>query len=419
MKRTLKIIGLVALGLLTVANSGLFYYTLTRTNAASRSSKIVNLAPKPTQKVASAKLHTVDASQEGSFQDTGKYSYLSLDTSRLDQKTGGGSLVLASYADQGANFVLATAKDTKIDDSVVATGWQTKLLANDPLWAPGACSAKPTLLLQGRYIFIDDGKTKPEDKYNSYLVFDMQTGKYNYFGGDSFSDAQATKENIMLATNENDQLVFYIDQLDPDGPLASSTSFKHVSTHARNYIIRRVIDPATMQYKDYKLPFSRTSNPPAGVPDYFYLAVLGNSTTDQPNTAPTLRYTTDPEGTTLEGQVVNNMIDLKTPASTVTVATTAQTTGPYDTTIEKQLNDPLTKSLPGFIGSTKIDPSSYTTNFTIYSLGVHAQNNFVIASSRTGTYASTPVTVDAQGAVHPMTEKPVLPERSYVPLGVF
>lgn len=419
MKRVLKIFSLVLLLAVTLANSGLFYYSLRHQADQGTMSSTVNLAPKPTQNVASAKQRTTGATEQGKFLVDGHYAFASLGASRIEPG-GKGGLVLASYADSGSNFVLATSGDSSINDSIVSEGWHTKVLADDPLWAPGACSAKPTLLLQGRYIFIDDGKTKSDDKYNSYLVFDMQTGKYNYFGGDSFSDKQATHENIMYATDENDQLVFYIDQSDADGPLAGSTNFKHVSSHASSYIVRRVIDPATMKYKDYKIPFTvPTNGSTVTIVDYYTLSLYGgiNSLTDGSKVS--LHYVSDDRKLSAEGQVVNNAISLQPVQPDVGVPAIVSGGGPFDTALEKQLNAPLSKALPTFIVGQPSDPTAYTTNFSLYPLGVHGQTNFVVAASRTGDYAETPAIIDPSGAVHPLTDKNVLNRGSYVPLGVF
>ena len=422
MKKVIKLFSLVLLLAITVANSGLLFYSLHQAKAISVSGNAVNLAPKPTQKVASAKQRTVDPNQQGNFLADGQYAFNTQDKSRINT-TNQGSLVLAAFPASEANFVIATNGSTKIDDSIVTDGWKTTLLANDPLWAPGACSAKPTLLLQGRYIFIDDGKTNPEDKYNSYLVFDMQTGKYHYFGGDSFTVKQASHENIMLATNENDQLVFYIDQSDPDGSQADSSSFKHSVGHALDYIVRRVIDPATMGYKDYKIPFINTDTL---FKDVYHLSLF-NKTDDKQAAGQanaTLHYTSDVNDGTAEkymseGIVVNNAITLKKYSDNFYTVSAVATPGPFDTELEKQLNDPLTKALPSFIVGKPHDAASYSTNFMLTALGVHGQTNYIVASSRNGEYAQTPVIVDSDGTVHPLTVKTVLKLGAYVPLGVF
>lgn len=418
MKRALKTFGFILLLLVTLGNGGFFYYSLVHARAATVKSTTVSLAPKPTLKVASAKQHLTDASQQGKFLAEGEYAVNSLDKSRITEVKKGG-LVLASYAASGANFVLATSGNTKIDDTIVADGWKTKLLADDPLWAPGACSSKPTLLLQGRYIFIDDGKTNPTDKYNSYLVFDMQTGKYNYFGGDSFTTKQATQEKIMLATNENDQLVLYIDLPDADGPQANTASFLHSTTHAPNYIVRRVIDPATMRYKDYKIPFVNPSSI-----ELYNLSVYTNTSvvTNQKNESVTLNLSSLADAnyqyTTFTGIVSNNAITLKE-VHYDNSATGIINPGPFDTSLEKELNEPLSQALPNFVNGKPADPASYTTNFGLTALGSHGDTNYLVAASRTGGFAQTPVIIDTGGSVHPLTTKTIFTFGSYVPLGVF
>ena len=425
MKKAFKTFGFALLFTMTVANGGLLFYSLHPVRAISVSGTTVNLAPKPTQKVASAKQRTIDPSQQGKYLADGQYAFATFDKSRIDT-TNQGSLVLATYAASGANFILATNGQTKIDDSLVSDGWKTTTLANDPLWAPGACSAKPTLLLQGRYIFIDDGKTNPEDKY-SYLVFDMQTGKYRYFGGDSFTSKQATHENIMLATDENDQLVFYIDQSDPDGPQVNSTTFDHSAGHGLDYVVRRVIDPATMNYKDYKIPFVNNA---ALDKDVYHLLLFNKVPTDQPDglAKATLRYVStvyrheynnESQESAYDGNVIDNAFTLKSFDFNSPSSYKAASQGPFDSSLEKQLNDPLTKALPTFIAGKPLDPTSYTTNFMITALGVHGQTNYIVASSRTGEYAQTPAIIDSDGTVHPLTVKPVLKINGYVPLGVF
>jgi hypothetical protein len=408
-KMNFKKIGLVSLAvLITAGNGGLLAYNLMRKSDISRSTTSA-VSVKQGQ-VTSAKQHVVDASKQGEKLAPGDYKATSLRQSRIDQ-TQLGRLILASNKSLGGSFLLATDQSFNLDDSNLVDGWTAQNVSDDALWAPGACSSKPTLIIQGKYIFIDDGKTKPTDTYNSYLVYNLTDGSYNYFGGDNFSDTQAKHEQIMLATNENDQLVFYIDQTDASGPLSTSTSFKHASTSDRGYIIRRVIDPATMKYTDYKINYTA----PAATP-YYYISV-SPSTTDQPLM---ISLNDDTNSQYYDGTVTNNTVSFtRHDANALAVASQTSATGPYDTAIEKKLDGPLTSLLPAFNTTPLYNPeTNYATHFQISEIGQHANLDFIVATARTGSYNATPVIYNkTSSTVYPMTTKLILKSENFVPLG--
>jgi hypothetical protein len=396
--------------LITVANSSYLGYSLASgPKPAVKVKAATASAPAASIGVKSAKQVDVDAAKQGLLSSKGSYAFDSLEHSRVNSADTPGNLVLATYQPLGANFVLAN-QNLKLDDSNINPDWKTTTIAQDSLWAPAECSAKPTLLLKGRYIIIDDGKTQPTDTYNSYLSFDIQKGTYNYFGGDHFTTTQAKRENIMLVANENDKLVFYIDPLDQKGPLSSSSSFKHASGYDSGYIIRREIDPATMQYTDYHLPYTV----PQGV-QYFFLSAT-SGTADK---GKTFMLSNDSDNTDYTGFITNNKIPFNSLPAVPTLTLAQNPNPPYDTDLEKQLSQPLTKELPTLASGERYDTTSYVTNFSITELGQHGAAKFVIANSRNGTQNQTPVVVDDANQVHGLTDKPILDYFSYVALGVY
>ncbi|MEO7364320.1 MAG: hypothetical protein ABIV43_02320 [Candidatus Saccharimonadales bacterium] len=390
--------------LLTATNGGVLAYSILRPGAGDGKAVVVTKRGQ----VTSAKQRSTSAGTEGTLSQTGNYQLTTLRKSRIDP-TSLGRLILATNTSLGSSFVLATDQSFSLDSSNLDSGWTAQNLSDDPLWAPGACASKPTLLLQGKYIFIDDGKTKPTDNYNSYLVYSLQDGSYKYFGGDNYSDEQAKHERILLAVNENDKLVFYIDHTDTSGPLTSSTAFKHARGSATSYLTRRVIDPATMKFTDYRISYEAPDTTP-----YYFVSLLPASG-EQPIT---LDVSDDTGNHSYRGTVADNRVSLAAfDQSELSVQQTVAT-GPYDSAIEKQLDGPLTKLLPAFNTERLYDPvHSYATYFSINQIGSHGSLEYLVAYARAGQGATPVIYDNAKSKAYPMTTKTFLSYDNFVALG--
>lgn len=357
--------------------------------------------------VANAKERAVSSGEQGEKFSEGSYTYTELDKSRIDSSDNAGQLVVASNNDERINYLLAFRSSSELTTSNINPGWVLHTLSTDPMWSPGACASKPTYFLQGKYIFIDDGRTKPTDKYNSYVVFDLLTQKFRYFGGDDFTDQQATKEKILAAVDQDDQIVFYIDPADDKGPLASSTSFKHARGYSASYIIRRVIDPLTLKYVDYKLPYTV----PADGDFNFYYVSYGSSADEL------ITLDSDTTDTYYSGKVSNNAISLSSQSLTVQSSDSGQTVG---VSLDQKLSPALDKLLPDFVkhdASTQY--SSDGPDFGVTEIGSHGATKYLVATSNVNPYG-TPVIYDADtNTLTPLTTQAILGWNDYVPLGVF
>ena len=277
------------------------------------------------------------------------------------------------------------------------------------MWAPGACSSKPTFLLQGKYIFIDDGKTNPEDKYNSYVIFDMQKGTYNYIGGSNFSSDQGDKETILKAVNENDKLVFYIDPADTANPQPSQYGgFTHTKGNDHGYVIRREIDPATMHYTDYSLPFTL----PSDVTTY---RVNSYSLFDS---VISINKDTAATDTFYSGKVSNNRLELTLHHTQDTY--NVNDTVVYDSPLELSLGDKIKAQLPAFGGQTPYADSKYKTDFIISELGSHNTLQFLTIKQRYDNFDTPAIYNTQSGDFQTLTDQAVISQPSqYVELGVF
>jgi hypothetical protein len=234
----------------------------------------------------------------------------------------------------------------------------------------------------------------------------MLAQKFRYFGGDSFTDQQATKEKILSVVDENDQMVFYIDPAHAHGPLAGSSSFKHASGYAPGYIIRRVIDLATLHYTDYKLTFSLPTD--ANL-DYYYVAAGGGK--DQ-----LITISADTSDTYYSGKVVNNAIVLSAQSTTTVPATVGSSSVDQ---LAVTLSPTLAQALPAFLpqDNSSSDINSGPT-FNLNVLGTHGTEQYLVVSGNAGF--STPVVYDSSAkAVDPMTTQTFLAWGNYVALGVF
>jgi hypothetical protein len=403
-----KLLISLAVILLTVANSTFLAYGVLRFRRyqAKPVAVVFDTAVVEQQiDIKSADLKDIPSSEQGKKLGEGDYKFESLKKSKIT--TGDkAELVIAANEKSGGHFVLAfLGARSKPAPQQINPGWTLTTIADDPMWAPGACSSKPTFLLQGKYIFIDDGKTNPKDKYNSYIVFDMATSTYNYFGGNNFTAKQANNETIIKAVNENDKLVFYIDTPDPKGTHKTSDGLPiHVPGQAPSYIIRREVDPATMHYVDYSLPFSA----PTGMPKYVVNAGFDSAVIRVTDTNPDnpLAY---------NGTVQNNAITLKPEKDEA--GTFVDT---YDTPLELRLADKLKNQLP-LLYKQKIEADNkFKTNFRISELGSHDSLQFLSIIQRFDINDTPAIYDKKSGEVITLTNQKVLSQPSkYVELGVF
>lgn len=414
-KLSKKVLLISGATLLTLANgSGLGYALMQRTKPTGPTS--LQEVVKPKIDVKNAEKRDVAPTAIGEKIGEGEYKSQTLKKSRI--KTGNSAqLSIATHEQTGGHFVLAFLSGGNIPSaSQLGSGWKLETIANDPMWAPGACASKPTFLIGGKHIFIDDGKTSDEDKYDSYIVFDMTTGEYKYFGGNDFTTAQATKEVVMTATNENDKIVFYIDPVD-DQPYITDNALKgHTKGKDHAYVIRREIDPVTLKYTDYSLPFT--------VPDaltHYYVSAY-NSSDDGVHVSLYIPYSL--EDKSYSGTIASNRINLK-----LNQPGDVNVSGPLDTPLELALESTLRQAAPGLTKQNNpYDGSQYKTVFSIGELGTYKQLQFLNASQRYGIskgdetlYYATPLIYDKDSKKsYPLVTQALLRSYTdYVNLGAF
>jgi hypothetical protein len=373
-------------------------------NQSKNQPKAVVAIANPTIDIKSAKEKTVDPSAQGQKIQDGLYKYEELDQSKSDLAGGLGKLVIAANSDSNAHFVLALRNNTDLSPNQLQSGWNTQTISTDAIWQPGACSSKPSFFVQGRYIFIDDGKNKPTDKYNSYIIYDLKTQKYRYFGNSNFTDQQATKENILRVADENDQIVLYIDTPDTTGPLANSSSFKHARGNDPGYIIRRVVNPSTFQYSDYKIVLSV----PAAFSHYYIDSSYGDTLVRLSSDESDINFL----GTVNGGQLIFKGED------------TSNRLTPYVDPMEevaKQLEPNLSSVLPSFIKDDSPLPDTQSPKFSLQELGSNGSAKYLIVWGRQSASA-TPLVYDIPtNSLKPMLTTPILyaSPGGFVALGVY
>lgn len=419
-KPSKKILVIAGCTVLTLANAGGLGYAINRHSKQVVEVPIISLPEVVTPKVeiTNVKKREPDVTLQGKKLGTGTYKTEVLKKSRI---TAGNpaKLAIASHEQSGGHFVLAFLNKGNIPThEQLEQGWDLHTIAEDPMWAPGACSSKPTFLLQDKYVFIDDGKTSPDDKYNSYIVFNMQTAEYVYVGGNNFTETQALKERILLAANENDKLVFYIDPVDDQPYTQEGSAPGHTRGKDHAYIIRREVDPSTFDYTDYSLPFTV----PKDITNY-YLYAFSNSmgvgfTINSP-------YINGVSGPYYEGSLKDNVIHFATPGAS-NYSYVPQLDSPLEVSIDGLLN----KSLSALTAQKPYDGSQYKTMFTATELGSYHGLQFLNVSQRYGQkttgvdylqYYSTPLIYDKDSSkIFPMVTKAVMRNGvDYVNLGIF
>ncbi len=384
----------------------------------------------PKIEITNAKKRDTDVTLQGKKIGEGSYKSETLSKSKITSGNAA-KLIIASHEATGAHFVLAFLSSGNIPNSEqLEPGWGLQTISDDPMWSPGACASKPTFLLSNKYIFIDDGITNPEEKYNSYVLFDMQNGEYRYFGGNNFTDTQAKKEQVMMTVNENDKLVFYIDPVDDQPYLEDSGRPGHIRGKDHAYVIRREIDPVTLAYTDYSLPF----NVPAELANYY---VYAHSDGKEPVFSFYAPYTNGLTSVSYQGRLEANSIK---------VISTNQATGTnhnpngqvqFDSDLELALDPTLRTALVALTNQKPYDNSQYKTLFNATELGSYHGLQFLNVSQRYGQlqgpscadcynandffFFSTPAIFDSNDKrLYPMVAKPVLRGfRDYVNLGVF
>ena len=406
MKKILKIVGLSTLGIVTVANSGAFAYSYThyyKTKATTKQNVVAQNVKQQVQ-VKSAKLSIVPETQTGEYLGAGSYAYETVQKSKITREDGStGHLAIATHAASQANYVLALGSDVGLSSADVNDGWKLNIVNDDPLWLPGACASKPTQLVKGRYVFIDDGKTNPDDHYNSYVFYDIQTNLYKYFGGNHFTAIQGDTERIIKLADENDQVVFYIDVRDDR---AKSEDYEqdglHITGKEKGYVIRRVIDPDTLKFTDYKFPYVV----PQGVPSYVLAKAFSNGLALE-------MFGIYPNNAAYDGKITNNkLIFSEQPPQDYSQ-------NPYDTALDLQLKDIMAFSLPDLTKTPPYEGSKYQTNISLNQLGSIGSYSFFVANDRFGN-KSIPTVYNADTkTVSPMTSSGVLQSGHYVPLGVY
>ena len=410
------VIILVALIALTAANGYYLvtnYRAYTASNSKAVASKTVTLGASAPTTIVSVKQNSIASSRTGTQNATGLYKFQEQDQSRVNDASSEGQLYLLTETAHKANFILAGNDSLKSVGASLNSGWTSGLLSQDSMWLPAKCASKPTYLIGGRYIFVDDGKQTPDSKYSSYLVFDMVSKKFRYFGGDLFTATQGDKEHILSIQNENGAVVFYIDTSDPSGPLSGSATFKHAAAYSPGFVTRRVLDLSTLAYTDYKIPYTA---PPAT--PYYYIDAGTNFTSGS-------IVTLTPDGSQLDGKyyypgtVANNVLSFnKTPVS----EGSAYTPPVPDVALDQQ----LTATLPLFTAKFDANAANRATRFDVAVQGVENSLQYIIATQAwtpDGNIFDTPAVYDSSThTLDPMLKTTVLPsflQNNYVPIGVF
>ena len=415
--KILKPILVTFLVVVTVVNTyflAMGYQAYTTAKAATvLHAKISSVKAAPTT-IVSTKDKTVASDRTGEQISSSTYKYQEQSQSKINDPANQGVLYLATETTDNANFLLAGSTSIQSIGASLSSGWTAGVLSSDTVWLPASCASKPTYLIGGRYIFIDDGKEKPSSKYSSYLVFDVVSKKFRYFGGDSFTPTQGDKEHILSIQNENGSVVFYIDTSDTSGPLSGSSTFKHAAAYSPGYITRRVLNLDTLAYTDYKIPYTSPPNTP-----YYYIDAGTNFSAGN-------IVTLTPDGSSLDGKyyypgiVANNVLSFKK---------TANSEFGYDhssITTDATLDQQLTIKLPLLAAKFNATAANKTSRFDVSLQGTDKNLQYLIATqswSPDFNLFDSPVIYDTSThTVNPMVKTAVLPsyvQGNYVPLGVF
>lgn len=180
--------------------------------------------------------------------------------SKIDKEEKGTFFQL-THTVSGNKFLTAFIGELEKDDLNIASDWTAEKLSTDSMWIPLSCASKPSYLISNRYYLIDDGLSLGDDHSTNhyYAIFDIQEKIFTRFGGNTVNGEQG-KEKVLYVDVEDDKIIFYIDHRDNEGTLTEHPDFKHSSDYKERYIIKRIIDPATLQYDDYKINYTVPDN---------------------------------------------------------------------------------------------------------------------------------------------------------------
>ncbi len=312
-------------------------------------------------------VHKLSYIQEG-------YSFDVYSKSQIQEGVNG-TLRQLTHKNTGLTLVMASENRLEVD---ISPDWEQTNLATDPMWHPGSCASKPSLFIQNRYIFIDDGKAQDTDHMSTYVIYDLKEKTYTYFGGNrDKSDGDIFKTQTM-----GDFLMFYI--------------------HTPGKIIERKIDPKTLSYSDtvhtYLVPSEVTK----------YEITKGEKDTEYvlTDTQTGILYVSEYSNKTytFTKKTFNELNDVLIP----------------DSDLEKKLNGTLRSALPALVKEAPYE----TLNKTVFSLSQLLStktHTLILIKQRFGIGYETPAvyTINTQ-EVSPVTVTPVyLQPVNYVPLGAY
>ena len=184
---------------------------------------------------------------------SGKYTYDESSKSKINKSEKGRLAVITRKGDSHS-FLQAFPDSQNVSALKTSPDWTAQEVGHDPMWIPGACAQKPSWIIPGGFVVIDDADYNGINAYHYYALYDTNRKIFRSFGG-TLANVQQQREKVIYVNVEAGKLVFYIDQQDPSGPYSGSSSFKHSKADHEASIIRRVIEVPQLAYTDSRIPF--------------------------------------------------------------------------------------------------------------------------------------------------------------------
>lgn len=189
----------------------------------------------------------IDLAKKANYIGSSSYKAEELSKSKISHPERG-RLYLLKQRVSGITFVSAFTGSAKFGaDLPIAKEWEVTDLGEDGMWLPGACAQKPSWVIGGRYVLIDDGP--------QLALFDTHKKTFRYFG--STGDDDPRGERVLLTEVKDGKLTLYVDKHDPDGALMKSKDFKHDSSIKDPFIYRREIHPEDLSYDEFAVEYSK------------------------------------------------------------------------------------------------------------------------------------------------------------------
>jgi hypothetical protein len=210
---------------------------------------------------------SIETATEKNLLNKGKLTAEIRKTSHLNDGEKKGDILLVSPKDDTSKkFVLANSIEDK-SKIKLESGWESQTVGTDSIWVPGACSSMPTAFAGGKYVVMfdlgssdngiqvnDDGASVPQ--ILRLLAYDTKTKEFKYILNQSTANFKNNDEIYSYTLrNAGDKNIsyYYIPKANLVTKESERVTEKYFKSVDVAYVVKRVLNIETLEYKDYKI----------------------------------------------------------------------------------------------------------------------------------------------------------------------